>query len=55
MKYTINNLYTILYRESAEFRSFVIQMEKYTTDEIKAEYGVNNEAIFDFLKKQSSK
>ena len=54
MKDTINNLYTILYGESHEFRTFVAQMEKHTTDEIKAEFGVNNEAIFDFLKKQSS-
>ena len=49
MKEIINEQYQKLYSESVEFRLFVEKMEKLSTNEIKAEFGVNNKVISSFL------
>lgn len=41
----IREQYTNLIVDSADFRTFVKKMEKYSTDEIIAEYGLKKYAI----------
>lgn len=41
----INEMYVNLIANSANFRQFVEDMEKYTTEEIIAEYGLKNSII----------
>lgn len=45
MDYIINKMYSDLISNSAEFRQFVEDMKKYSTDEILAEYELKNSII----------
>lgn len=45
----INDLYTNLIANNADFRAFVESMEKYSTDEIIAMYELENDVISNLL------
>jgi len=46
MKERINKKCANLITDNADFRAFVEQMEKYSTEEIIALYGLDNDIIF---------